>query len=305
MNIDDAERMNQAALEKLDEGDFYGAQALFRKNAKKHLGHLTQNNLGVYYVSEGMELKDGRMRGASKLGLKFLKEAEAQAASLQNKMALGNYYFRQDDYEAAMPYYRAADGLGDSYEASNNLGACLYLTGDMIGARTCFDKAFDLCHGTDDKATILTSYAFAMLSADKIKCLGLLNSEKRSLSLYLPDEFVLLYLCGEIEAAAANVMRLIGEYAVDPVIIAMTFDCLLRLGKKDEARAVLELELENLEGFGVDMTTEADVIRRAYESSEVRAALIAEFKYRPPLLTPSCYIGFQSHYKFQHMITKT
>lgn len=305
MNIDDAERTNQKALEKLDEGDYYGAQALLRKNAKKHPDHLTFNNLGVYYVTEGMELRDGRMRSAEKLGLKYLKAAEGLESSLQNKMALGGYYFRQGDYETAMPYYRDADSLDDSYEASNNLGACLYLVGDMVGARTCFDKAFDLCESADDKATILTSYAFALLAADRVKCLEILNTEKRSLSLYLPDEFVLLYLSGEIEAASVCVMRLISEYAVDPPVVAMALDCLLRLERKDEARSVLETVLENLEGLGGGMQRELAQIRRAYESPEARSELIGEFRYFPPIITPSCYIGYQSHYKFQRMITNT
>jgi tetratricopeptide (TPR) repeat protein len=305
VNIDDAERTNQKALEKLDEGDFFGAQALFRKNAKKHPAHLTFNNLGVYYVSEGMELRDGRMRSADKLGLKYLKTADALASSLQNKLALGGYYFRQGDYETAMPYYRAADGLADSYEASNNLGACLYLVGDMVGARTCFDKAFDLCESSDDKATILTSYAFALLAADRVKCLDVLNTEKRSLSLYLPDEFVLLYLCGEFEAASVSVMRLIGEYALDPPVVAMAFDCLLRLEKKDEAWVALETVLENLESLGGGMQRELARIRRAYESPEVRSELIAEYRYYPPIITPSCHIGYQSHLKFQRIVTNT
>ena len=71
----DANVMNERALKCLIEGNFEEAQKLFFENAKKNPSHETYNNLGNFLIDEGLLCKNGRVRNAQKLGVKYLFKA--------------------------------------------------------------------------------------------------------------------------------------------------------------------------------------------------------------------------------------
>ena len=105
----EAAKLNAEALEILSQGNFIGAQRKFQINAKKHPGHQTFNNLGQYYFTEGLEMKNGKVRNADTLGIYQLKKAEKLQQTPLNLTNLGVAYYERakyityspSDYEAA------------------------------------------------------------------------------------------------------------------------------------------------------------------------------------------------------------
>ena len=85
-----SESINNRALECLARQNWTEAQRLFFYNAKKFPSHKTYNNLGYYLISEGLECKNGKVRSAHKLGVKYLIKASMLATSVTNIIAQVN-----------------------------------------------------------------------------------------------------------------------------------------------------------------------------------------------------------------------
>ena len=91
----EAAKLNAEALEILSQGNFIGAKRKFQINAKKHPGHQTFNNLGQYYFTEGLEMKNGKVRNADTLGIYQLKKAEKLQQTPLNLTNLGVAYYER------------------------------------------------------------------------------------------------------------------------------------------------------------------------------------------------------------------
>jgi len=70
-----AQEINENALNCLKNQNWKEAQEKFFENAKKNPSHKTYNNLGYFLITEGIECKNGKVRNALKLGLKYLVRA--------------------------------------------------------------------------------------------------------------------------------------------------------------------------------------------------------------------------------------
>lgn len=291
MNLIDADSINKAALEMLEEGAFIEAQETLKKNAKNNPCLMTLNNLGVFYISEGLQLSSGKMRGARKLGMKYLLKAERSDQAQQNLLAIGDLCFKQRDFDRACMYYKKADKFEESYCVNNNWGAALYIQGAYDESLIYLKKALEACNDTYDKPEIVSTYAFALLQTDKKKCHDVLLSYKESVSLNPPDEFVLLYLCDSYDAAAMMIKQMFEEYFVDPIVMAMIVDCLLRLDKPDEAKLYYELELELLEDLDYNMKKEIESLKQAFVQADYRKELVREYQYQPRIIQHAYYIG--------------
>lgn len=84
--------INEKALDSLMEQNWVRAQQLFFENAKKNPSHETYNNLGNYLINEGLLCKNGRVRNAQKLGLKYLLRAAEIKDSQVNLCAIASAY---------------------------------------------------------------------------------------------------------------------------------------------------------------------------------------------------------------------
>ena len=293
--------INDMALEALSDHAFVKAQDCFRLNAKQNPCLATYNNLGVFYIQENMELPDGRVRSAAKLGLKYLKKAEAYSQSQQNLMAIGDVYLSQKEYETAENYFRGACNLGNSYIAFNNLGASLYMQNKCKESLKYFEKAIDLCDHSDIKAEICVSYAYAMLEVDKKKCHKIITEIIGPNALSFPwqmfdaDEFVLLYLCDDLQSASKLCKALFKQNFIESFVLAMIFDCLFKVGKDDEAKECLNLKIKSLEGYDYDIRKEVNEANKAFASPDFRKILIAKYSSGTPIIRDCYYCGCKHH----------
>lgn len=108
-------------LEELSQNEVYKAQTLFRQNAKKNPCFATLNNLGVFYVYEGLFKLDNSGHKVPKLGVSYLKKDEKYQKSNLTLLALGKVSFEVKDYEEASKNFRQACELKSDYTNVYNL----------------------------------------------------------------------------------------------------------------------------------------------------------------------------------------
>ena len=202
----DIEAKNQSALESLAKNDFYQAQITFRDNAKRNPCFITLNNLGVFYVHEGIAMENGRMRSAVKQGIKLLVKAGSFRMSGSNLAAIARAYLKLNNFEMATNYYDQAIKEMNNYALYNNCGVALYQVNQYEKASIYFSKALDICPNHDEKLEIIISYAYASLEIDKMQCNRIINdlTNASDLSSQMLDieKFVLLYLCDDFVSAS-------------------------------------------------------------------------------------------------------
>lgn len=87
-----AKEINQMALMCLSKQNWQIAQQLFFQNARKNPSHESYNNLGIYLTLEGITCKNGNVRSAKKLGMKYLQRAMEMCESSINLCAVAKAY---------------------------------------------------------------------------------------------------------------------------------------------------------------------------------------------------------------------
>nr|WP_319489345.1 hypothetical protein [uncultured Caproiciproducens sp.] len=294
----DVETINDIALQMISIRNFSAAQYNFRQNAKKNPSFLTFNNLGVYYITEGIELPNGKVHSARKLGLKYLKRAEAYSQSQLNLMAIGDVYFNEKSYDVASDYFRRACKFNDYYISLNNLGASLYMLGKYEEASTNFQNALSHCNCSDysdiypAKSTIYSSYAFSVVHYNKEESLDILHRMLKSdISHIEVDEFVLAYLCNDLLLAKKLCQRMFDSWHVDASVMAMVFDCLFMLKEGNEAEKYLNYQLKHLAGYDYNTKPEIYRLKKSFSQHDYRKEEIANFQYSPPLIKGCHYVG--------------
>ena len=87
-----AQEINENALNCLKSQKWKEAQENFFENAKKNPSHQTYNNLGYFLINEGIECKNGKVRNAQKLGVKYLNRAAGIKETQINLCAIAKAY---------------------------------------------------------------------------------------------------------------------------------------------------------------------------------------------------------------------
>lgn len=231
MEIMNADCLNHLAMEHLEDEDSSKAQFYFRQNRRKNPCYISYQNLGFYYVSEGMFLKSGKTQIALKLGLKYLKKAESFTRTYENVMAIGKAFYRLNNCKSASDYYRIAITLKEDCLSLNNLGASLYHLNEYKDA-SYISKAIEKCTSSkdaniiSDKPELYSSYAFSLLRFDKNKSHKVLKQilEKDFFHIEI-DEFTIAYLCGDFQLAGSLCPELFKKWHLQPPDIAMVLDC--------------------------------------------------------------------------------
>jgi len=287
--------VNEAALVALRQNDFYRAQTLFRENVKENTCHASLNNLGVFYVYEGLFKSDNSCRKANSLGVSYLKKAEVDRKSCLTLRALGNAFFEVADYKKASDSFRHACELKHDYASMYNLALSLYRQNRFDDALIWFEKALNDCE-TPDRAETYTAYMFSLLQVDKDKCREKLSRFLEGGTEHMEvDKFILAYLCDDLQAAEGQIKPMIEHYWASLEEMAMVFDCLIKLNKREAAAIHLKLKIEMLLESDYNMRSEIMNLKKAFSDDEYRNEIISSFRFVQPLVVQCCYYGCKQH----------
>ncbi|WP_308752940.1 tetratricopeptide repeat protein [uncultured Anaerotruncus sp.] len=291
------DEMNNLALEKLNQGDFFEAQACFRENTKEYPEALCFNNLGVFYTTEGLLLKSGKVRKSLALGIKYLERARRLGVSSpKNLLALGSAYYDQGELEKAKNYFLKAIELGEDAIAPYNLGVVQFLLRGYRVSTKYLEKSFEqsILDGKDMDESLV--YVYSLINYDVSKGR---NALEKVLAAKIPhielDTFVLAYLCQELTLAKSLVEDMFVSWAVPPVVMAMVFDCMFSLGLADEAKKYKVLQEKILGEYNYNARREICEIRKIYMDKDYRDGLIKSYKFQPLLKRGCYYIGCKLH----------
>ena len=294
-NKTNIESINEAALDILSQGKFYEAQTLFRQNAKNSPCFITLNNLGVFYAFEGLSKPDNSGHVATKLGMRYLKKAEAYQKSHLTSSAFGQICFKAKDYKGAAKHFEQACELKPDFYAIYNCGASYYMKGAYDKAVVWLKKALSICDNSN-YVEALTSYIFSLLYGDKKEFLAVSHK-----MLEVDDEdiawekFVVAYFANDLPAAESQIQPMLRQFSVGAQDMALVFDCLFKLGKETEAEEYLKQKVEYLEGFDYNTRPEISKMRKAFSQADYRAKLVAEYKHGIACLGQCCYYGCKLH----------
>ena len=228
--INDLCQENLKALAALSCGDFEKTQKILRENARKWPSVLSFNNLGLYYLQNGIICVNQKVRSSQKIAMHYLEKAHNIDSDWRNCLNLASAYYENGCIECAEKLLCESQNE-KCYEINMyNLGVCKYRKGDYSNSIKYFENIADSCsckfveEGGQHQLIVL-AYNYYMLG-DIPCCNEMVNRyrkiEKMENSL---DIFVLRYLCGEYNAAAEECNNMLREWYPDYSVWAMVADC--------------------------------------------------------------------------------
>lgn len=292
--------LNQSALGFLLQEDFLSAQEAFRKNAKVNPGLISLNNLGAYYITEGMTLKKQMVRNAKKIGFRLLQSAEKHGFAYENQMALGDFHFNSKEYRIAVDYYNRACKIKQTVNVLRNLGITFYLQEEYVNASLYFEKAISMCkepqsfeeHGD----TIWAGYAYSTIKFDKKKARIILDEIfKHQFSFMEANKFALAYLCGNFDIAGQYADKLFEAEVPDTYQLAMIYDYFAYIGKKEKGIGYVQERIDELNEIPYNTKKKISQLEEMVINQCFREEMIQSYIY-PLSITSSCYyIGCLVH----------
>lgn len=260
------------ALELIENESWYDAQSMLKSGVENMPGCESYNNMGVFYIDNGIQHKDKESTEAGELGYKYLKMAEHCDINYKNLVAIAEYNYYYGDCNVACKYFKKTSELVDDYRVYNNLGCGCYKLGGYIKAAMYFDKALKRADKNIDDIKISYCYALLKCNEDFSEIFATISDEKWTVL----DRFILLYLSGDLKNAYKLVDSVIGEWQFDLSVLAMLYDC---------------VEENNI----ADLSKFDDEIKKLVNNRSKRQEIIKEYKYTPVMLWQCKYIGCEKH----------
>lgn len=299
---------NHAALEELSKGNFKKAQELFFENAKKNPCHGTYNNLGYYLCTEGLECKNGKVRNADILGMKYLlkaKQLRITSVNLSNIATAIHLRLGTEPKKGANPdtiysfqnaytCLKEAVLLHPSDETEYNMLRFLYLMDqDANTILRPLEKLITkiLCQDS------INFYLFLLCKASCFeKCFMVLNEYR-----YLLDEIDLLTyfcLCGKYEKGADLFDDIIcSKFYFEEEHSAMMLECLMRSDRKKQMDSFLDFVKRQEASLVYPSKKEwiSKIPKDQTKLLQYTNTVISRYRYVPQYRIPCGYFGCKEH----------
>lgn len=284
------EKTNSEALCALENGDFALAQKLLRENIKTG-DHRAINNLGIFYIENGMIRKDGKNISAVSYGIKYIKQAYKSNKSelVLLNMAMISAQF-DGDYKKAAELYALAYDLGKNKDALYNLCACFYMISD-------YDSVLSRMKISDaSKQDEFLLYGFALLAVDPERFSHWMEKcDLNCRDIENDDAIQLLYFSQKNQITLSRIYNYLDEWHPDEYMWAMVIDLL------DEYR-VSYAEIENIIKQNTDGIFNGSATRKAAfdflnDPLNRKKFIASESKHHfvPPLRHTCGYFGCPAH----------
>lgn len=298
-----ARDINENALNFLMKQNWARAQQLFFENAKKNPSHETYNNLGNYLINEGLLCKNGRVRNAQKLGLKYLLRAAEIKDSQVNLCAISKAY----DYELRTAIGAQRQTL---YEQSYR----------------CLEKALKIKYSDEIQYNLLRILCLMNARDDSVlEKVGTFVENyicKESVSLYLEllcihllldeglhcieryreylTEIDLLMFCAKFELYEKGYHlceTICNQFSPDKYVASAIIECCVNTHHFEQAKIyaqhIKELE-DDIQYVGKETWCEK-IFCNMDSSDKKRKKLIAEYLSIPPFIESCYYYGCTVH----------
>jgi len=291
-----AKEINQMALTYLSKQNWSMAQDLFFKNAKDNPSHESYNNLGVFLIHEGLTCKNGSVRSAHKLGMKYLQRAAKISTSSTNLCAIATVYDLElrsaTDTSRAILYETIYELLTSAYtiEPANEI---LY----NIIIMKILQKAHDETILEDIKKLLLEFVCeeSVRLYFEMLRFYSLYDEAQVCIRQYrqiLPKEDILLFYSKyqKYDEGYHLCKDVYNQYSPNKYLSSAIVECCINTDHLEEARlyAQYATEVENSISYAGKEIWCKKVFSNLSTSDAYRKELISNYLSLPPFLN-MCY----------------
>ena len=290
--------INAKALHELHKQNWKEAQILLFENSKKNPCHETFNNLGYYLCSEGLECKNGKVRNADVLGMKYLLKANKIKKTVVNLCAIATAielkipYAKNDSFFTPYNAYKFLDeAVKIQYlnEVEYNRLRFLYMHNNK--SLEVLDGLEKLVENYKSKESI-SFYLHVLSSHNLLKESHLLCYNDY---IYPLDSLFLYYSCKQYKKCIDLIENMKTEFAFEKLQNAIAIESFIELSQfknaKSYAKFIQDMEPEYQKGD--------KELRKIFEdlekTSPIRQNIILNYNYYPAYIMPCCYFGCKLH----------
>ena len=223
--------INTQALVALGKADFALAQNLFKNNVRLHPGMQTFNNLGIYYIENGITLKNGKIMGAKYLGKKYLQKALSFSFSPILFNNLAQVFFLEKNLAVADFYWKKAYGIQGRKEYQYNRAVARYKNGDYIDCVHLLQPIMDF----NEEAKQL--YFFSTLQIDKQRACQILHTAHPFQDKV--EWLKALYFCDMYAEIIDIATDVIDKWCLNENEWAIMIDSFLKCGRKEQVCKII------------------------------------------------------------------
>ncbi len=273
----------------LNKGNLFGAQQLFRDEVKINPCHHTLNNLGVFYLYEGLMLGEYKRRNANFLGLCYLNKALKKQCTYQNYFGLGVGNFAINNFHEASQQFGRAFQTKSSYGSLYNLGVTQVSQEKYADASCTLNKCIKLFSEHNRRDTFV-AYLYSLSFWNKDLCVNCLRTIDDSCVFSSEmDLFAIAYLCEEYNLAVELCKVMFERWRVDFGVMAMVLNLFLKLGDYKVAESYLAVQVERLKEF-----RHYNEMKRTYELYDdgvYRQSIVSKYRIKFPIIKENIYFN--------------
>lgn len=244
--------INSQALDALENGDFFTAQRLFRENCRSK-DYRAINNMGVFYIENGLTRSDGKIVSAIAYGKKYIKKAYEKNRSETVLLNMGMIAAQFDkDYKSAVEFYKEAYSINESDDAFYNICACLYRS-------AMYQSVIGLMERCDlSKADNCLLYSFSLLALDPLKFTAQFKaSEIKKTDIDDDFKILLLYFADKKEILLNDIYDFLNDWSPDDYMWAVIIEIL------EENHVQHETIINIIEQAAEGYSDESNIIKNA------------------------------------------
>lgn len=271
----------------LNKGNLFGAQQLFRDKAKTNPCHHTLNNLGVFYLYEGLMLNEYKRRSANFLGLCYLNKAFEKQCTYENYFGLGVGNFAINNFPEANQQFDRAFQTKNSYGSLYNLGVTQISQERYADASDTLNQCIKQFSEQNERE-IFVAYLYSLSFCNKALCVNCLKTmEDAQILSSEMDLFAIAYLCEEYSFAAELCKVMFKHWRVDFGVMAMVLNLFLKSGNQKAAESYLALQVERLKEFR--QYVEMKRTYKLYHNEMYRQEIISKYCIKLPIIKENIY----------------
>ncbi len=260
------------ALKLMEDEKWFEAQQVLKEGTEKEPCCESYNNMGVFYIDNGLQYKNSDAIEAVKKGYNYLRMAHNCDINYKNLIALAEYNYHYGSKDEACRLYKKASEIEEDYRTYNNLACGCYMLGGYVKACMYFDKALKIAGKNTDDIKISYCYSLLKCREDYSEILESISDDKWTVQ----DRFVLYYFLGDMEKAYCLAERVIDEWEFGLPVLAMLYECI-------EVNNIAEISKFDCEVLSL------------VDSRKKRKEIIDEYEYVPVMLWQCKYIGCSKH----------
>lgn len=298
-----AQEINENALNCLRSQRWKEAQEKFFENAKKNPSHETYNNLGYFLINEGIECKNGRVRNAQKLGVKYLSRAAEIRESQINLCAIAKAYEyelisssekkREELFQQTSQCLKKALAINYSPVIDYNYIRSLYLMNPRDNSLLEKTKKLLTNYVSNESVSLYLELLCNHLLLDE----GIRYIEQYKK--YLNEIDMLMFFSRfELYDKAYPLCKAVCEqFSLDKYIASAIIESCMNTCHFEQAR-IYAKQIKDLEDDfhynGKEVWTK-EVFDNMESSDELRKNLISHYSMLPPFVDSCCYFGCSVH----------